>query len=123
MTESLVALGHPVSLFLPLHGRADTVGGVKQLERELLSHRFPASLARETDQPAAGEREAALGAALDRDLVGGAADPAGFDLQLRGGVADGEVEDLERFLLGLPGGALQRVVDDALGDRALAALH
>src|ERR1700704_226719 len=123
MAEGLVALSHPMGLFLPLHGRADTVAGVKELERELLCHRFPTSLPRETDQPAAGEREAALGPDLDRDLVGGAADAAGLDLELRRGVPDRQVEDLEWLLLGLPGGARQRVVDDALGDRALASPH
>src|SRR5437763_4356168 len=101
MAESLVALGHPVGLFLPLHGRADTVGGVKQLERELLGHRFPTSLASETDQPAAGEGETALGPDLDRELVGGAAHPPRLDIELGGGVADREDEDLQRLLAGL----------------------
>src|ERR1700730_29962 len=123
MAEGLVALSHPMGLFLPLHGRADTVAGVKELERELLCHRFPTSLPGETDQPATGEREAALGPDLDRDLVGGAADPARLDLELRRGVPDRQVEDLEGLLLGLPGGSRQRVVDDGLSDRALAGPH
>src|ERR1700694_471668 len=123
MAEGLIALSHPMSLFLPLHGRADTVAGVKELERELLCHRFPASLPRETDQPAPGERKPALRPDLDRDLVGGAANAAGLDLELWRRVPDRQVEDLEGLLLGLSGGACQGVVDDALGDRALARPH
>src|SRR5438067_12713875 len=94
MAESLVAFGHPVGLFLPLHGAAGVVGGVEQLKGELLRHSFPASGARKTHQPAAGKGEPALGPDLDRDLVGGAAHTAGLDLQQRGGVAKGGVEDV-----------------------------
>src|SRR5207248_6590138 len=94
-----------------------------QLERELLGHRFPTSLASETDQPAAGEGEPALGPDLDRDLVGGTAHPPRLDLELGGGVADREVEDLQRLLAGLLAGPREGVVGDPLGDRALAGLH
>src|SRR5690348_9852602 len=119
MTESLVAFGHPVGLLFALHRAAGVLRSVQKLEGELLGHTLPAPLARETDEPAPGQGEPALGPDLDRHLVGGAADAAGLDLEQRGGVAEREVEDLEGLLLGLLAGARERVVDDLLGGRAL----
>src|SRR5207247_10052807 len=60
---------------------------------------------------------------LDRHLVGGAADPPRLDLAQRRGVAQREVEHLERLLLRLLGGAAERVVDDLFGGLALAPAH
>src|SRR5207248_11174351 len=123
MAESLVAFGHPVGLFLPLHGAAGVVGSVEQLEGELLGHTLPPALARETHEPAPGEGEPALGPDLDRDLVGGAAHPPGLDLQQRRGVAYGGVEDLHGLALGLAAGAAEGVVHVLLGFRAFAVAH
>src|SRR5216683_341194 len=121
--ESLVAFRHPMGFFLPLDGPARVLGRVEQLERELLRHALPAPLPRETDDPAAGERQATLRPDLDRYLVGGAAHAARLDLQQRGGVAQRRLEHLERLLLRLLAGARKRVVDDLLGSRTLATAH
>src|SRR5438132_2541243 len=121
--ESFVAFGHPVGLLFALHRAAGVLRSIKNLVGELLGHTLPASLPRETNQPAAGERKPALGADLDRDLVGGAADPPRLDLEQWRRVAQGRVENLQRLLLRLLGGAGQRVVDDLLGRGPLAAAH
>src|ERR1051326_8638203 len=123
VTESLVALSHPMGLFLSLHGAARVLGRVEDLERELLGHALAAALAGEAHDPAPGEGQAAVGPDLDRDLVGGAAHAPRLDLEQRGGVAHGRLEHLERLLLRLLGGARKRVVHDLFGRRPLAAAH
>src|SRR2546423_2899510 len=52
--ESFVAFGHPVGLLFALHRAAGVLRSVENLESELLGHTFPAPLACETDDPAAG---------------------------------------------------------------------
>src|SRR4030081_303078 len=113
--ESLVAFGHPVGFLFALNGSASVLGSVKELERELLGHAFPATLARETDDPAASQRQPALRPDLDRHLVGGPTDPTGLDLEQRRGVSQGHVEHLEWLLLGLLAGAAERVIDNLFG--------
>src|SRR5919108_5036898 len=121
--ESLVAFGHPVSLLLALHRPTGVLRSVEDLEGELLGHTLPASLACETDDPAPGERQPALRPDLDRHLVGRATDAARLDLEQRRGVAEREVEDLERLLLRLLRRACERVVDDLFRGRTLAPAH
>src|SRR5437660_4496329 len=95
----------------------------RDLERELLGHTLPPAVTRETVDPATGEREPALRPDLDRDLVCGAANAPGLDLEEWRGVAKRLVEDLQRLLLGLLRCTRQRVVDDLLRGRALAFAH
>src|SRR5579864_3868252 len=121
--ESLVAFRHSVGFLFALDGSAGVLGGVKDLECELLGHAFPATLARETHDPAAGQRQAALRPDLDRDLVRGATDTARLDLEQRGGVAKREIEDLERLFLGLLAGAGEGLVNDFFGRGPLAVAH
>src|SRR5581483_7263821 len=121
--ERFVALGHPVGLLFALHGPAGVLGGIEDFECQLLRHTFPATLPRETNEPAAGQREPPLRADLDRDLVGRATDTAGFHLEQGRDVAERLVEDLERLLLRLLAGPGEGVVHDALRRRALAAAH
>src|ERR1700693_3466581 len=113
--ESLVAFRHPVGFLFALDRAASVLGGVKQLERELLRHAFPATLPGETDYPAPRQRQPALRSDLDRDLVGRATNTPRLDLEQRGGVAKGQVEHLQRLLLGLLAGAAERLVYNLLG--------
>src|SRR5229473_3429318 len=121
--ESLVAFRHPVGFLFALDRAASVLGSVKQLERELLRHALPAPLPGETDDPAARQRQPALRPDLDRDLVGRATDTPRLDLEQRGGVAKGQVEDLQRLLLGLLSGAAQRLIYNLLGGRPLPFAH
>src|ERR1700758_5055361 len=99
MTESFVAFGHPVGLLFALHRTAGVLRSIENLEGELLAHTLPTALPRETHEPAACQRQPAVRPDLDRDLVRGPADAAGFDLEQRRGVAQSQVEHLERLLL------------------------
>src|SRR3982750_1758371 len=75
--ERLVGFGHAVDVFALLHRAAAQIGSVHEFIRELLLHRLAvAALAREADEPADAEREAAVGIDLDRHLVVAAADAA-----------------------------------------------
>src|SRR5207249_8648170 len=104
VAEGLVGLSHPVGLFLPLHRAPRAVAGVQQLVGELLGHAPASTLSREPHQPATREGQPAVGANLDRDLVGRAAHASRLDLEQRRSVAERLVEDLERLLLPLPSG-------------------
>src|SRR2546422_10392721 len=115
MTEGLVALSHLVGLFPPLDRGPHPVSGVHELTGELLLHTLPRSGPGVTYDPAPGQRRAAVRPDLDRDLVGGAADPAGLDLQNRGGGLEGGGEDLDRVLLRPLPDAVQRAGDHPLG--------
>src|SRR2546430_12595603 len=86
MTEGLIALSHLVGLFPPLDRGPHPVSGVHQLSGELLLHTLPRSGSGVTYDPAPGQRRAAVRADLDRQLIRRAADPAGLDLEHRGGV-------------------------------------
>src|ERR1700693_968816 len=121
--ESLVAFRHPVGFLFSLDRAASVLGGVKQLERELLRHALPAPLPSETDDPAARQRQPALRPDLDPHLVGRATDTPRLDLEQRGGVAQGQVEDLERLLFRLLAGAAERLIYNLLRSRPLPLAH
>src|SRR5579863_4683504 len=95
--EGFVRLGHLVGVFLALDGRAHAVRGVHELAGKFLGHALAAATARVADDPAPRERLTAVVPDLDRDLVRGAADPLRLDLEDRGHVADGLVEDVQRL--------------------------
>src|SRR5256885_12976996 len=95
MAEGLVGLGHLVRVFTSLDRRAEAVHRVHELCGELLAHALAAALAGGLDQPADAERKASIAADLDRDLVGGAADAAGLDLDDRRPVAHRGFPDLQ----------------------------
>src|ERR1700682_2248004 len=78
--ETLVVFRHSVGFFLTLDRSTGVLGGVQQLERELLGHALPATLASETDNPAARQGKPALRSDLDPHLVGGATAPPRLDL-------------------------------------------
>src|SRR5512132_3974776 len=95
MAEGLVGLGHLVGVLAPLDRGAQAVRCVHELGGELLAHALPAALAGGLDEPAHAERQPAVAADLDRDLVRRATDAAGLDLDDRGRVAQRRLHDLE----------------------------
>src|ERR1700730_1041779 len=123
VAESLVAFSHLVRLFAALDGGADPVGGVHQFPGEFLLHTLPRWGPGVTYDPPPGQRRPAVGPDFHRHLVGRAADPAGLDLQHRGGVLQGRIEDLDGVLLGHLPDPVQGAVDDPLGRAPLAPLH
>src|SRR5829696_5764903 len=123
VSEGLVGLRHAVDVLLALERPALFGLRVQELAREPLGHRLLAACARERDQPADREGASPALGNLHRDLVGGAADSAGADLQDGGESLDGLLERLDRLLLGPAGDQLERVVDDPLGRGLLPVDH
>src|SRR4029079_16711816 len=95
MAEGAVRLGHLVRVFAALDGSAEAVHRVDELLGQLVAHALAVPLAGGLDEPPDAEREAAVAADLDRDLVGRAADAARLDLDDRGRVAERRLENLE----------------------------
>src|SRR3954462_962967 len=94
MREGFIRLRHAVDVLFALV-RAALVGlGVGQLAGQPLGHRLLTTRAGELDEPADGERAGPAGGALDRYLVGGAADAAGAHLEVG---SQGLDRGLERF--------------------------
>src|SRR6266850_5142518 len=123
MTERLIGFGHLVRLFFAPNGATGIVHRVNELAGEAVGHRLPRTLTRGLDEPAHRERGATVGADLDRDLVRRATDTARLDLDERHRVLQGELEDLDARLARGRLSLRESAVDDALGGRALAALH
>src|SRR5258707_15286873 len=96
MGESLVAFRHSVGFFLALDCSTRVLGGVEDLERKLLRHALPATLARETHDPAAGKHQPAHRPHLKGVPVRAAAYPARLEPQHRGGLAKPPHVDSER---------------------------
>src|SRR5436309_7934701 len=119
VAEGLVGLGHLVGVLAPLDRGAETVHRVDELRGELLAHALAAALASRLDQPPDAERQPPVAPDLDRDLVRRAADPAGLDLDDRGGVAERGLEDLKTGTLRGRLGAGERLAQDPLGKMAL----
>jgi hypothetical protein len=126
VSECLVGLCHAVRVFALADGGAAVLGGIHQLVRQAERHGLLAALARGLDEPAHGQRLAALRADFDGNLVGCATDAARlhFDDRLhvveRGGQHG---HGIRARLAGLLDDAVDGTVDDAFGGRLLAALH
>src|SRR5205814_2068535 len=90
---------------------------------ELLGHALAAALAGGLDQPSAAERKASIAPDLNRDLVGGAADPAGLDLDDRRRVSHRRFQDLEPGPVRLCLGTGQRLAQDPLREVPLSVGH
>src|SRR5215212_1958678 len=123
MAEGAVRLGHLVRVLAPLHGGAETVHRVDQLLRELVAHAFAIPLPRGLDEPPDAEREPAVAADLDGDLVRCAADAPRLDLDDRRRVSERRLEDLEARPVGLRLGTGERLTEDPIGEVPLAVGH
>src|SRR3954468_924931 len=99
--EGLVGLGHLVGVLAALDAGAEAVAGVEELVHEALGHRLLAAGAGVLDEPAQGERGAATGAHLDRDLVRRATDAAAADLEGRLHVVERALQGDHRVGVGL----------------------
>src|SRR5262249_56067999 len=90
---------------------------------EPLRHRLLTTLARVAHDPSDRERRRAARPHLDRNLVRRAADAAAAHLESRTDVLHRALERGDRIPTRLPLDVGERVVDDALGHGALAALE
>src|SRR5205823_14145629 len=121
MRKCLVRFSHAVHFFALLHRAATPFGRFEELRGEPLTHRLLPALARRFAQPAHRERHAPYRTDLDRHLKVRTADAAALDLDHRFRVGERLIENFERILAALLRDRLERYVDDALGDRLLAA--
>src|SRR3546814_4335424 len=99
MAEGAVRLGHAVRVFALLDRVAAGVRRIEQLTRQAPRHRVLAARPRGRDQPADRQRLRALGAHLDRHLIGRTTDAAAADLDARLDVVERFVEHAQRILL------------------------
>lgn len=113
--EGAVGLSHLVGILATLHGSAKAVGGIQNLVGETLDHRVLTTLASEGDEPTQGQGVGACRTHLNRDLVGGATDAAGANLEVRANVAQGLLQGADRIGAGLLAARLESAVDDTLG--------
>src|SRR4051812_15279818 len=118
--EGLVRLGHLVGVLTTLHRGTEAVARVEELVHQPLDHGLLAAGPGVRDQPAQPEGGRALGADLDRYLVGRATDAAALHLEGRLHVVHGPLQGDDRVGTGLLLAALERAVDDRLGQRPLA---
>src|ERR1700677_3107950 len=81
MREGLVRLGHTVDVFLLLHRGTTAVGGIEELCGQLLNHALFATGAAIGNEPADGERGAALRKNFNGNLIVRSANAAGLDLE------------------------------------------
>src|SRR6218665_207605 len=124
VTESLVGFGHTVHFVALFHCPATAFGGFEQLVGQTLGHRLFATLAGRFLDPAHRQRQPADRTPLHRHLVVGTADTAGLDFDHGLDVVDGHGEGFQRVLVGvLFLYQFQGAIDDALGNRLLAAFH
>src|SRR4051794_23491972 len=123
MGEGFIRLRHAINVVLALPGAALLLVGIKDLGSETLSHRVLAAGAGELDQPTDRKGAGAAGGNLDRDLVGGATDAAGANLEDRGKSFDRRLQDLDRVFAAALTDDREAVVDEALGKALLAVAH
>ena len=123
MRESLVGFRHAMHFLALLHRAAAALGRFLQLAGQAHGHRLLAALLRRLADPAHGERDAPHRTHLDRHLVVGAADAAAFHFDHGLHVLHRLAEHLERILAALRLDRVERVVNDMLCDRFLAAGH
>ena len=116
MRERFIRLGHLVGVFATLDCRTEPVRGIQNLVGQSLGHRLLAAGAGVLDEPSQGERVAAPGPDLDRDLVGRAADAPALHFELRLDVIERLAEDAR---LGLSREFLDAIL--AKGDRESGA--
>src|ERR1035437_355729 len=121
--ERLVGFGHAVRVFLLLHTVALTLRRRDHFGGQLLGHRLLVALARVLDQPAHGERRAALGTHFDGHLVGGAADAAALHLDHRLEVGQRLLEHVHARLRRAALDEVHRRVENALAGGLLALVH
>src|SRR6185312_3193741 len=97
---------------------------VHQLGGQLLGHRMATgTVARRIDQPAHGQRRLALTTDLYRYLIRRAADPPRLDLDHRRRRTERLLEDLDRIAFAALFDDVERLIDNVLGDAALAIPH
>ena len=98
VAECLVGFCHAVNFVTLLHGTAAAFGGLEQFVGQALGHGLFATLAGGFLDPAHGQGQTTDGTHFHRNLVVGAADPAGLDFNQGLDVVDGNDESFQGIL-------------------------
>src|SRR5689334_17267226 len=123
MRESFISVRHAMRVVFLLHGIAAIVGGVENLGREPIRHRFFTAPARVGDNPANSQGTAPLLMNFNRNLVSRTTNAPRFNFDRRLHVVDGAFENLQRLLARLVADLAHGVVENALGHTLLALPH
>src|SRR3989338_834390 len=119
-----VRLRHFVRFFPFLHGGAFALVGGQQLIPQALDHGRAFARDRGVANPSQRQRQAALMAHLNRNLVRGPADPPGLELHMRPDVLHGFMEHRQDVVrVGRLPKLVKGPIDDSLRDRFLAVHH
>src|SRR5262252_5117907 len=121
--EGLIRVGHPMRIFPPLHRDATIIGSVEEFTREPFLHRVFRAIPRTRDEPPNSQRLATVRSYFDRNLIGGAADAPGANLDRGAHVVESVMKDAQRILPATFGDSVECVVDDPFGYRFLALPH
>src|SRR5690606_3284997 len=123
MRESLVGFCHAMYFFALLHSGTAAFGSLDQLGSQAQAHGLFAALARCITQPAHSQRTAATRTYFDRYLIVGTAHTTALDFHHRTQVADCQGKYFKRILAALLSDLIKRTIQNAFGDRLLAARH
>ena len=93
MSECLVGFRHLMSILAALDRGTETVGGIEDFVGQALGHGLLATSAGEVRQPAQGQGVGTSRLHLDRNLVGGATDTAGANLEGRADVVESALQN------------------------------
>jgi hypothetical protein len=110
--------------FIPLLDCTTAIfGGLKHFGGQTLTHGLLRTLAGRLTQPAHSQRGAASRTHFNRYLIVGTTNTAGFHFNHRLDITHGRTEHFQRILAGLGRNDIESAIDNALGNRLLAALH
>jgi len=112
-----------VNFITLLDRTAAILRGFQHFSSQTLTHRLLGTLAGRFTQPAHGQRSTTGRTDFYRNLVVGTTNAAGLHFDHRLDVAHGSTKHLQRILAGLGGDDIESAINNALGDRLLAALH
>src|SRR6266568_790082 len=107
----------------PLYRDTAIIGSIEEFPRKPLFHRVFRAPARTRNEPAYSQCLAPVSPHFDRNLVGGATDPARAHFDSGAHIAERVVEDAQGILAAALGDPVESAIDDPLGDRFLALVH
>src|ERR1051326_127112 len=123
MRERFVRVRHTMCVVFLLHRVAAIVGGIENLGRETIRHRFFAAPTRVGNNPTNSQGTAPLLVNFNWNLVRRTTNAPRLNFDRGFHVVDGAFENLQWLLTGLVADLLHGIVKDALGHALLALPH
>src|SRR5258706_5696112 len=124
MRKCFIGLGHLMDLIAFADGIALPQAGLQYFSRQGLFHGNTLPGVGKINQPAQRQRELAVGGDFQRNLVSGAADPAGLDFKSWLGVIDRSLQNFQRIRGRVLGDDLvEGTINNPLRHAFIAGLH